>query len=907
MTRSLRTWPHLLLAGLAALPLACDYGPTTKKNSRGIYSGILPQPKGSQNPSGGGAIAPVSANETSEQKEMREAILSSVIRLIQSAATTPGGQHFAIAVQNLNEYFEQGTRPSDYYLSVDSRKFLQSQPFIGTTEAIRALESPTFGIMDARHIEDCMLYNEIATRVGGERLPGEVDDLPRVRRLFDWMVRHVQLVPALSLAPPDSPQAQARPYDVLLRGMATEAGGGWSERGWLFMSLCRQLGVDVGLVAYTPRRAPASLSIAPPPEGDEAENQVVHWVCAALIGDKAYLFDQRLGIAIPDAKGDGVATLEDAMTDPLILDRLDLPGQAPYPTNRASLLASGKVTILIDSSRGYFSPKMRLLQERLTGKNRTILFRDPIEEGRHFLQVLKGRLGDYQAWPLPYSTETLLFTEPNFTKATLYTLRPFDGQLPLLYARFAQLKGDHPEAIRQYVAMRLATGAMRRDKKTPISPAEQHEIDIYATYFLALAHLEQKNISQAEFFFKQLLERTPPFALNQREFCRLFRWGAATNLGHLARDNGDIPAATRYLSAPIPTLQVHGNFWIARELLWRAPMSPTGPPLPPCPARSRPVPAGTGRPAERLEWRRSGSRSRASRSPSELRFPRDQLGLPLVEQRPVDGAGAEVGHVGIAFEAGDRPVEQGVILAEDRAVRGEEILGVAIADAPEAGDEGGDVRPVMGVDQADAAVAEDVVAREEQVPHPERELTGRMARGAPDLEGLIADPDRIPFVDRLVDLALRHLDPDVLGVDPGEGQQLVPVAERGDARRVGHDLALQDLARPRQPLGVVDVGVRGEDHLAGREAEVHLADQLEDVGQLVEEADVDQRVFLAAVDQVDVHAEAASRLDVQLDHAGEDVVALDHAGARLPDRDGTRDRAGRSGPRDSTAGGAAGQ
>ncbi len=37
-----------------------------------------------------------------------------------------------------------------------------------------------------------------------------------------------------------------------MRGMATEEGGTWAERGWLFMSLCRQLGIDVGLITYTP-------------------------------------------------------------------------------------------------------------------------------------------------------------------------------------------------------------------------------------------------------------------------------------------------------------------------------------------------------------------------------------------------------------------------------------------------------------------------------------------------------------------------------------------------------------------------------------------------------------------------------------------------------------------------------
>lgn len=594
MTRRRRTWTTLLLTPLALAAFGCDYGTSARKTRS--YSGVLPVAKGTPG-AAGVATSPTSANETSEQREKREAILNNVIRLIQSAATTPGGQHFGIAVQNLNEYFEQGTRPSDYYLSVDSRSFLKAQPAIGTNEAVRDLESPIFGRLDARHIEDCMMYNEVATRIAGERLPGETDDLPRVRRLFDWMIRHVQLVPALSLAPPNLPQAQARPYDVLLRGMATEAGGGWSERGWLFMSLCRQIGIDVGLLAYTPKRAPAALAIEPTPEGSEAENQLVHWVCVALIGDKAYLFDQRLGIPIPDARGDGVATLEEALSDPKILDRLDLPGQFAYGTNRAALLASGKITVMIDSSRGYFSPKMRLLQERLTGKDRTILFRDPIEQGRHFLQVLRGRMGDYKIWPLPYATETLLSSSPDFTAATLYPLRPFDGQLPLLYARVAQLKGDIPEATRQYVAMRFAAGALKRDKKTTISPAEQHEIDIYATHFLALCHLEQKNAEQATFFFRQLLEQTPPFSSNPREFCRMFRWGAATNLGLMMAAAGDVPAATRYLSAPIPTAQMHGNLWKAREILWRDPTTRTAPPLPSGPAE--PKPAAGPAPAER--------------------------------------------------------------------------------------------------------------------------------------------------------------------------------------------------------------------------------------------------------------------------------------------------------------------
>ena len=126
-------------------------------------------------------------------------------------------------------------------------------------------------------------------------------------------------------------------------------------------------------------------------------------------------------------------------------------------------------------------------------------------------------------------------------------------------------------------------------------------------------------------------------------------------------------------------------------------------------------------------------------------------------------------------------------------------------------------------------------------------------------------------------LQRRHRDVDALGVDPGVGEDLVAFLDRRDALGVGGHLALEDLAGPRQPLGVVDVGVGRDDQLAGGEAEIHLADQLEHVGQLVEEPDVDQGEFRAAVDQVDVHPHPALRLVVHLDHAREDVTPLDHS------------------------------
>ena len=148
---------------------------------------------------------------------------------------------------------------------------------------------------------------------------------------------------------------------------------------------------------------------------------------------------------------------------------------------------------------------------------------------------------------------------------------------------------------------------------------------------------------------------------------------------------------------------------------------------------------------------------------------------------------------------------------------------------------------------------------------------------APDLQRLVADLQQVALVDGPVDLAARHGDVDSLGVDPGVGQDLVPFLDRGDALGVRGHLALENLAGTRQPLGVIDVGVRRDDHLAGGQAEIHLPDQLQHVGQLVEEPDVDQGEFRPAINQIDVHAHPALRLVVHFEHAREHVTPLDHS------------------------------
>jgi hypothetical protein len=574
------------LIGLAVIQPGCDYRKAKKPVlPREIVEGSLPTPAGRASNVRQSLVSPKSeapAAGVDPQLEGRRAIiLANFIKLIQTAATNPGGQNFAIATENLNDLFDQGTNPNDFAFSPASKDFLLRKIYDLTGQdpepIVKSLSSTKFTTRDARHIEDCMLYRVVANRVAGEG-----DDLTRVRRIFDWIVRNVELVPAESLGGPNFHQAEVRPADVLVRGMATEGGNRWSERGWLFMALCRQIGVDVGLLSYTPR---GSMMASP----KAAVNRpAVSWVCAAAVGGKAYLFEQRIGIEIPGPDGTGVATLEEAITDPNVLGRLDIPGLSAYGTTGAELAASPtKINVFIDSSMGYLATRMRLLQGQLRGEHRTILFRDPLEQGKNFKVAMGDRLNLVQLWDLPIRIEEKLFTDGTFVAATQMPLQFFDGKYPLLYARTAQLRGDLVEATDKYVALRFAINPVMTNKeKTPIPPEVQRALDFYATYFLAQCHMDRGNARLAEDLYKKLLDMCPEPGPG-RYFYYMIRWGALSNLAKIAESKGDRASALAYYLRSVQTSDQHGHLFRARQIALEhpfdepvAPLAPAPPPTP---------------------------------------------------------------------------------------------------------------------------------------------------------------------------------------------------------------------------------------------------------------------------------------------------------------------------------------
>lgn len=488
-------------------------------------------------------------------------------QLIESAVNDPGGENMRIATENLNEYFRLTDIPSTAYrLDPAENDFII--PMFGKSGAdqIKVLQSSAFTIRDARHIEDCLLYQTIVRRIAGQG-----DDLTRVRRVFDWIVSNIVLVPPQSLRFGELSQAQARPHDVLFRGMATEVPQTpWAERTWLFIAFCRQLNLDAAVLAYNPR----------------GSDEHAIWIPGVVIDNQVYLFDPRVGVEIPGPDGTGVATLEQAATTSAVLDQLDLPGQSYYGTTRADL-SGGKIDVLLDSSQGYFSPRMKFLQERLVGKSKMILFREAFRQRDAFAKALGKRMGKVQLWALPINVFESQFNSSQYTTSLMLSMSLFVRELPLLKARLDELRGDFPLAKNEYFQFRFPESPiMLKSSKEHVSEDVQYMLDLCSTYFLGLCQLEEgtaESKKAAKDLFGQAMKLMPEEGPGKPMVC-MYRRNAVYNLAKLEEEDGNFAQAVRLYTDADPTPQRHGRMLKARALVTKNPFLEPAPPLPPAPA-----------------------------------------------------------------------------------------------------------------------------------------------------------------------------------------------------------------------------------------------------------------------------------------------------------------------------------
>src|SRR6056297_3042423 len=187
---------------------------------------------------------------------------------------------------------------------------------------------------------------------GGQR------QLQLASRLFDWVVRNIQLepeAPSENLPPapelPDGlvfqgPGYRQTTWQTLWRGT-----GDWLQRADVFLQLCRHAGLEACLLAQ-----PASES-EPPRE----------WMAAVLIEGKLFLFAPQFGIPVPGPGEAGIATLQEARQDDSVLRRLRVPGVFDYPLERGNIQ---QLVALLDATPEMLSERMKALEQALTGENR---------------------------------------------------------------------------------------------------------------------------------------------------------------------------------------------------------------------------------------------------------------------------------------------------------------------------------------------------------------------------------------------------------------------------------------------------------------------------------------------------------------------------------------------------------
>ncbi|MFQ3593569.1 MAG: hypothetical protein SNJ82_10355 [Gemmataceae bacterium] len=251
-------------------------------------------------------------------------------------------------ITKLNAHLRQAPEHSVPELSPADRARFQAE-FRLNEEDLAEVASTTFTMLDAHHLATCLLLRDAARSleitapaakgVGVVRLT----PLQRAQVAFDWVNRQIRL---------QGPTPEPAPVAFTLRR-------GWGsplERALVYLALLEQYGLseddNAGLQGC--------LLLLPAKDREPPRL----WACGVAFGtkpDALYLFDPRIGLAIPGPDGKGVATLAQAQNDPKVLAQLDTPEQK-YDVTAADAKAA-EIELVVPLSA--ISTRMMLLQNTL--------------------------------------------------------------------------------------------------------------------------------------------------------------------------------------------------------------------------------------------------------------------------------------------------------------------------------------------------------------------------------------------------------------------------------------------------------------------------------------------------------------------------------------------------------------
>lgn len=266
--------------------------------------------------------AVVASGPQPSTRMMREQLLAGVVAIMDSLDRHDEGRAGEQVFDRLVQWqHAAGPAPGQPAASLP----LDSLPVAAVAAGRPILERSGFDVQgDVTMIRDRCWLAAVARTARGKA----ADDLAVAESLFRWTVRSLSLVSDPPMVPGESAPGSRwfQPGEILLAGRASAA-----QRAWVFLELLRQAGLE-GVMLATPG------ADGGPPRP---------WVPAAILAGEAYLFEPTYGMPIPGPGGMGVATLQQAVSDPAILGALSLP-ERRYPVQSESLAAGVVVLVAAD-------------------------------------------------------------------------------------------------------------------------------------------------------------------------------------------------------------------------------------------------------------------------------------------------------------------------------------------------------------------------------------------------------------------------------------------------------------------------------------------------------------------------------------------------------------------------------
>jgi tetratricopeptide (TPR) repeat protein len=464
----------------------------------------------------------------------------------QIAAGDQRGQLFETFARNLNQledfppqqmlptlrdYLNQWQRQVQIEFAWSLDPVVKSLPEkFRTLPEVARIEAEEYDTGDMEFLAECVWLRDIAKQARGEGY----GELKTAANLFDWTIRNLQI------EPDDAEKgtvANQNLSEILLVGRATAI-----ERAWVFIQLCRQLGIDAVMLAI--------------PDRDDS-SKATPWLPAVRVQDELYLFDTRLGLPIPGPDGRQVATLAEVAANDQLLRALDLDAEHPYPVKSADVQ---KVVALVEGSPGYLSRGMKQIESHLVGNERVVLSTHPTR----WIESLKKlpHIADARLWLMPYEVlAARRARSPEEQRDAFREMLVFMGNTPLYGGRVRMFKGLYDGergAKRHFIDSRPAEADLDQAKLTPQQRAVVKEAKQAASFWLGLIAFDQKDYTPAiDYFYERVLLADPD---------GVWTAGARYNLGRSYEILGETEkAVAQYQLDKSP--QSHGNRLRARRLL----------------------------------------------------------------------------------------------------------------------------------------------------------------------------------------------------------------------------------------------------------------------------------------------------------------------------------------------------